>query len=348
MRSCARTVTLIAHASVVQRRLLYDGRALRTGYVEGVAVRPDQRRRGFGAAVMDGVEQVIRGAYDLGALGATDEGAALYTARGWQRWEGPTSALTPDGIVRSRGRRRGDLRAARRARARPAPRRARRRLARRRRLVAGYSSRDELYHDGARELQDRFDTRRLADRLEERQGARHDHGRRPRVHRADGHVLPRHRRRRRPPAVLLQGRRPRLRRRARRAHLAFPSYDGNGMYLSVGQPARQPARRAAVRRLRRPPAAAPAAQRRREHRRRRPAARRSPARSSSSASASTEVFPNCPRYIHRMALVERSPLRPARGHEPPVPEWKRTDWARDVLPRMIRRRSRSPCPPPRG
>jgi aminoglycoside 2'-N-acetyltransferase I len=92
---------VIAHASVVQRRLLYDGRALRTGYVEGVAVRPDQRRRGFGAAVMDALEQVIRGAYDLGALGATDEGAALYTGRGWQRWEGPTSALTPDGIVRT-------------------------------------------------------------------------------------------------------------------------------------------------------------------------------------------------------------------------------------------------------
>jgi aminoglycoside 2'-N-acetyltransferase I len=92
---------VVAHASVVQRRLLYRDRALRTGYVEGVGVRPDRRRRGLGAAVMAGVEHVIRGACDLGALGATDDGAALYTARGWRRWEGPSSALTPGGVVRT-------------------------------------------------------------------------------------------------------------------------------------------------------------------------------------------------------------------------------------------------------
>ena len=46
----------------------------------------------------------------------------------------------------------------------------------------------------------------------------------------------------------------------------------------------------------------------------------------------TEVFPNCPRYIHRMALVERSRFVPQRDRETPVPDWKRTDWACDVLP----------------
>jgi aminoglycoside 2'-N-acetyltransferase I len=66
---------LIGHASVVQRRLLHGGRALRAGYVEGVAVRADQRRRGHGAALMDAVESVIRRAYELGALSATDVGA---------------------------------------------------------------------------------------------------------------------------------------------------------------------------------------------------------------------------------------------------------------------------------
>ena len=45
-----------------------------------------------------------------------------------------------------------------------------------------------------------------------------------------------------------------------------------------------------------------------------------------------QVFPNCPRYIHRMALVERSRFVPRTECTPPVPEWKRTDWARDVLP----------------
>ncbi len=67
---------LIGHASVVQRQLVYDGRALRTGYVESVAVRPDRRRRGVGGAMMNELERVIRAAYDLGALGATEEGAA--------------------------------------------------------------------------------------------------------------------------------------------------------------------------------------------------------------------------------------------------------------------------------
>ena len=89
---------VVGHASVVQRRILHGGRALRAGYVEGVGVRADQRRRGHGAAMMDALERVVRRAYDLGALGATDDGAALYTSRGWRRWEGRCSALTPDGV----------------------------------------------------------------------------------------------------------------------------------------------------------------------------------------------------------------------------------------------------------
>ena len=93
--------TLVGHAAVVQRRLLHGGRALRTGYVEGVAVRADQRRRGHGGAMMDALERVIRGAYDLGALGATDEAAELYAERGWRQWQGPSSALTPQGIRRT-------------------------------------------------------------------------------------------------------------------------------------------------------------------------------------------------------------------------------------------------------
>lgn len=91
----------IAHASVVMRRLLHGGRALRTGYVEAVAVHPDHRGRGHGAAVMAAVERVIRGGYELGALGTTDMAAGFYAARGWRTWEGPTFALTPDGVVRT-------------------------------------------------------------------------------------------------------------------------------------------------------------------------------------------------------------------------------------------------------
>lgn len=92
---------LVAHGAVVQRRLLLDGRTLRAGYVEAVAVHPALRRRGHASAVMAALEDVVRGAYDLGALSATDDGALLYRARGWLPWRGTTWALTPDGRVRT-------------------------------------------------------------------------------------------------------------------------------------------------------------------------------------------------------------------------------------------------------
>ena len=44
-------------------------------------------------------------------------------------------------------------------------------------------------------------------------------------------------------------------------------------------------------------------------------------------------FPNCPRYVHRMALVEPSVYVPRAGCEPPQPAWKRFEMFRDVLPR---------------
>ncbi|MFF4605172.1 GNAT family N-acetyltransferase [Streptomyces sp. NPDC001339] len=92
---------LIGHAAVVQRRLLHDGRALRCGYVEGVGVRADRRGRGCGAAMMAALERAIRGAYDLGALSASEGAADFYAARGWQLWRGPSWSLTPAGVRRT-------------------------------------------------------------------------------------------------------------------------------------------------------------------------------------------------------------------------------------------------------
>lgn len=92
---------LIAHAAVVQRRLLYQGTALRCGYVEAVAVREDWRGQGLGHAVMDAIEQVIRGAYQVGALSASPAGEKIYRPRGWLQWQGPTSVLTPTGPIRT-------------------------------------------------------------------------------------------------------------------------------------------------------------------------------------------------------------------------------------------------------
>ncbi|WP_255506325.1 GNAT family N-acetyltransferase [Mycolicibacterium sp. 018/SC-01/001] len=92
---------MIGHAAVVQRRLLYQGTALRCGYVEAVAVREDHRGQGLAHALMDAAEQVIRGAYVLGALSATELGRPLYATRGWTPWRGSTSVLTPQGLVRT-------------------------------------------------------------------------------------------------------------------------------------------------------------------------------------------------------------------------------------------------------
>ena len=92
---------IIAHGAVVQRRMLYRGAALRCGYIEAVAVREDWRGQGLATAVMDALEQVLRGAYQLGALGSSEAGLALYLPRGWQQWTGPTSVLAPTGITRT-------------------------------------------------------------------------------------------------------------------------------------------------------------------------------------------------------------------------------------------------------
>lgn len=94
---------LIAHAAVVQRRMLYQSSALRCGYVEGVAVAEDWRGQGLAGALMDAVEQVIRGAYQLGALNSSELGRPLYTSRGWVPWNGPTSVLGPTGVTRTPG-----------------------------------------------------------------------------------------------------------------------------------------------------------------------------------------------------------------------------------------------------
>jgi predicted pyridoxine 5'-phosphate oxidase superfamily flavin-nucleotide-binding protein len=46
----------------------------------------------------------------------------------------------------------------------------------------------------------------------------------------------------------------------------------------------------------------------------------------------THVFPNCGRYIHHMQLVERSKFVPEPSTEPPIPDWKRMAWAQPYLP----------------
>jgi aminoglycoside 2'-N-acetyltransferase I len=90
---------LLAHGSLVARRVLHREHSLRIGFVEAVAVRPDRQREGLGGRIMAALEGIVDGAYVFGALSASDAGAALYAGRGWQVWPGGLAALGPVGVV---------------------------------------------------------------------------------------------------------------------------------------------------------------------------------------------------------------------------------------------------------
>ncbi len=56
----------------------------------------------------------------------------------------------------------------------------------------------------------------------------------------------------------------------------------------------------------------------------------------------TQVFPNCSRYIHQMKLVERSKFVPKPEVEAPIPDWKRMTWAQEYLPESDPARAADP------
>lgn len=91
--------TVIGHASVVDRDIHVAGRALRTGYVEAVAVAPDRQGSGVGSQLMADVATWIRERYELGALGTGRH--AFYERLGWRTWSGPSSVRTANGIQRT-------------------------------------------------------------------------------------------------------------------------------------------------------------------------------------------------------------------------------------------------------
>ena len=185
------------------------------------------------------------------------------------------------------------------------------------------------YHEDSRALQDRFDTRRLADRIEER--VRHAISDDDRAFieardmfflataDADGQ-----------PQCSYKGGDPGFVRVLDEHTIAFPSYDGNGTYLSLGNIA-QTARVGLLfvdfegqKRLRLNGVATVELDD--------PLRDAYPRAQCVVRVRATEVFPNCPRYIHKLQLVERSRFTPRADVEPPVPDWKRQEWAQDVLP----------------
>ena len=186
---------------------------------------------------------------------------------------------------------------------------------------------DSCYHEGMRGLQDRFDARRLADRLAETLSRERftDEDRafvesRTMFFLATADAAG-------APDCSYKGGDPGFVRVLDDTTLVFPSYDGNGMFRSLGNIAINP--RVGLlfidwerpRRLRvsgdaslaEPDATFPGAQ--------------------LIVRVRVQlIFPNCPRYIHRQAEVERSEYVPRPGSEPPVPAWKRFDAFVDVLP----------------
>ncbi len=190
----------------------------------------------------------------------------------------------------------------------------------------------DLYHDGARELQDRFDTRRLADRLEHVKV--HDTitpGDRAFIERMDMFFLATADAQGRPQCSY-KGGDPGFATVVDERTVAFPNYDGNGMYLSVGNLRVNPHVGLLFvdfcgkppRRLRLNGVASVEPDD--------PLLARFPGAQFIVRVRALQIFPNCPRYIHRMELAERSSFVPRPGEETPVPEWKRADWAHDALP----------------
>lgn len=189
------------------------------------------------------------------------------------------------------------------------------------------------YHVGSRELQDRFDTRRLADRLDEKFLSRpiFDADDRAFIERMDMFFLATADAEGRPQCSY-KGGDPGFVRVLDERTVAFPNYDGNGMYLSMGNLLVNPRVgmlfidfiSARPSRLRVNGIACVDAQDE--------LLARYPGAQFVLRVEATEVFPNCPRYIHRMALVERSRFVPRADRETPIPDWKRSKWACDVLP----------------
>jgi predicted pyridoxine 5'-phosphate oxidase superfamily flavin-nucleotide-binding protein len=187
-----------------------------------------------------------------------------------------------------------------------------------------------IYHEGHRRLQDRFDTRRLAERLDERiVRDRLTDKDKEFIERLDMFFLATADGEGRPNCSY-KGGDPGFVRVLDERTVAFPSWDGNGMFLSAGNMLTNPHVGMLFIDFE----------------------RQSRLRLNGTASIDEqdpllgeyasaqlvvrvhvrEVFPNCPRYIHKLQAVERSAYVPRADCTPPVPDWKRSDLARDVLP----------------
>lgn len=187
-----------------------------------------------------------------------------------------------------------------------------------------------MYHEECRKLQDQFDTRRLADRLVETlvRSTFNDADRKFIEEQrmfflattdAEGF-----------PDCSYKGGDPGFVRVLDGRTLVFPSYDGNGMFKSLGNLRANPAVGLLFLSFERP----------------------SRLRVNGTATVSDDdeamklfrgaqlvvrvtprhIFPNCPRYIPKMQMAEPSPYVPRAGCSAPVPKWKTWPQFKEVLP----------------
>ncbi|MCW5689225.1 MAG: pyridoxamine 5'-phosphate oxidase family protein [Pseudolabrys sp.] len=187
-----------------------------------------------------------------------------------------------------------------------------------------------MYHDGNRQLQDRFDSRRIADRLEEKltRTAFTDDDKvyiesLPYFFIATADAEGR-------PDCSFKGGPPGFVRVTGASELAFPDYDGNGMFKSLGNLGVNGhvgllfiAMHGKPKRLR------VNGQARVE--------RDDPLLASTVGAqlivrvAARAIFPNCPRYIPDMQLAAPSIYTPQAGCVPPEPAWKGFDAFKDAV-----------------
>jgi predicted pyridoxine 5'-phosphate oxidase superfamily flavin-nucleotide-binding protein len=189
---------------------------------------------------------------------------------------------------------------------------------------------EPAYHGAMRTLQDRFDTRRLADRLDERLARAAFTAEdlkfiesRQFFFLASADAQGR-------PDCSFKGGAPGFVRVLGEDELAFPSYDGNGMFRSLGNVLANPAVALLFidfdtpKRLRVNGRATIAEDD--------PLLARFAGAQLVVRVRAERIFPNCPRYIPRLALSEESPYVPRAGYTPPIPKWKRFEAFADVLP----------------
>jgi predicted pyridoxine 5'-phosphate oxidase superfamily flavin-nucleotide-binding protein len=188
-----------------------------------------------------------------------------------------------------------------------------------------------MYHEGNRALQDAFGSRALADRLDEK--LRHDRftdgdaafiQAQSFVFLATADAEGR-------PDCSFKGGPPGFARVVAPDLLVFPDYDGNGMFKSLGNIAANPhvgllfiAMGEKAGRVRVNGRAEVVADD--------PSMAAIPGAQLLVRVTPTDIFPNCPRYIPRMAIEEPSAYAPAAGAEPLEPKWKAFPDFADVVP----------------